>query len=128
MHFVITYTVAVTLFSVLKRKYVIELKLSMACLIPSIVTRLSLFLELDSVADLPFSVGSNKTVIIDMCKKVGHGMTTTTSITKARTSLVGSAFVHNADLVTCTDCVNTIGEDLIPKFQEPMLTWRFDCP
>ena len=63
----------------------------------------------------------NSSIVINMCKAKGNGMTITSSISKMEASLIVSAFVNDADLVSGCDDVNATGNELIPKFQASML-------
>ena len=55
-------------------------------------------------------------VVIQMCKKVGHGIEITTTITKIILSLIGFTFVDNTDLAQATPDQDTNGEEMIDDF------------
>ena len=52
--------------------------------------------------------------------RAGHGLLAVTTISATTLSLVGFAFVDNADLVDDAIDVDTPGEDLIDRFQVAM--------
>ena len=58
-----------------------------------------------------------------MCKRRGHGTTFTTAITRTEVSLLGFAFVDDADLVSAANDVHTTGEEMIAKMQALMTDW-----
>ena len=55
------------------------------------------------------------TIIIKMCKRRGHGTTITTAMSRTEVSLLGFAFVDDADLVSAANDVHTTGEEMIAK-------------
>ena len=63
------------------------------------------------------------TVIIKTCKRKGHGTTIRTPISKKIVSLLGFAFVDDADLVTATKNACTSGVEMIQKIQALMTEW-----
>ena len=63
-------------------------------------------------------------VVIDMCKEAGHGIEIATAITKMILSLMGFAFVDNADLAQAAPDHETSGEEMINDIQEFMRRWE----
>ena len=63
------------------------------------------------------------TIIIKMCKSRGHGTTITTAMSRTEVSLLGFAFVDDADLVSAANDVHTSGEEMIVKMQALMTDW-----
>ena len=63
------------------------------------------------------------TIIIKMCKRRGHGTTITTTMSRTEVSLLGFAFVDDADLVSATNNVHTTGKEMIAKMQALMTDW-----
>ena len=59
-------------------------------------------------------------IIIKMCKTMGHGIKVTTPIFKQEVSLLGFAFVDDADLVYGADDVHTTGATMNICFQSLM--------
>ena len=57
------------------------------------------------------------------CKRKGHGTTIITPISKKIVSLLGFAFVDNADLVTMANNAYTSGAVMIPKIPALMTDW-----
>ena len=55
-------------------------------------------------------------IIIKMCKTKGHGMKVTTPISKQEASILGFAFVDDADLVCGANDVHTTGATMITRF------------
>ena len=47
-------------------------------------------------------------IIFEMCKARGHGTVVTTSVSKEDVSLLGFAFVDDADLMTCVEDVTLL--------------------
>mmetsp|Transcript_40850 Transcript_40850/g.46072 ORF Transcript_40850/g.46072 Transcript_40850/m.46072 type:complete len:90 (+) Transcript_40850:415-684(+) len=63
------------------------------------------------------------TIIIKPSKRKGHGTTTITSISKKIASLLGFAFIDDADLVTAARNAYTSGVEMIQKMQAFMTEW-----
>ena len=63
-------------------------------------------------------------IIIKLCKAKGHGMKVTTPISKQDVSLLGFAFVGNADLVSGTKDVHTTRITVIKRFRALMTCWN----
>ena len=55
-------------------------------------------------------------VIIKMCKAKGYGMKVTTPISKEDLSILGFAFVDDADIVLSANDVHTTGATMITRF------------
>ena len=54
-------------------------------------------------------------IIIKTCKAKGHGMTVITTISNQTISLLGFAFIDDADLVSVADNVYTLGTSMIAE-------------
>ena len=63
-------------------------------------------------------------VVIDMCKEAGHDIEIATAITKMILSLMGFAFVDNADLAQAAPDQDTSKAEMINDFQEFMERWE----
>ena len=63
-------------------------------------------------------------IIIKMRKAKGHGMKVATPISKQDVSLLGFAFVDDADLVCRADDIHTTGATMITRFQSLMTCWN----
>ena len=66
------------------------------------------------------------TIIINCCKRKGHGTTIITPISNKNISLFGFAFVDDADLVTAANNAYQSGTETIQKMQALMTDW-FEC-
>ena len=62
-------------------------------------------------------------VLIKDCKQNGHGTTIITAISRKIASLLGFAFVDNADLTTAASYAHTSGTEMIHKMQALMTHW-----
>ena len=62
-------------------------------------------------------------IIIKTCKRKDQGTTITTPILKKEVSLLGFAFVDDADLVTAVNKAYTSGLEMIPKMQALVTDW-----
>ena len=63
------------------------------------------------------------TIIINCCKRKGHGTTIITPISNKTVSLLGFAFVDNADLITAANNAYQSGAEMIQKMQALMTDW-----
>ena len=63
-------------------------------------------------------------IIIKMYKIKGHSMNVTTPIFKQDVSLLGFAFVDDADLVSGANNVHSTGTTMIARFQALMTCWN----
>ena len=62
-------------------------------------------------------------VVIKTCKRKGHGTTFITPISKKIASLLGFAFVDDADLVTAARNACTSSAEMIQKMKAFMTEW-----
>ena len=63
------------------------------------------------------------TIIFSCCRRKGHVTTVTTPLSKTSISLLGFAFVDNADLVTAAQNAYQTGTEMIGKMQALMTHW-----
>ena len=62
-------------------------------------------------------------VVIKDCKRNGHGTTIITAISRKIASLLGFAFVDDADLTTAASNAQTSGTEMIHRMQALMTHW-----
>ena len=56
-------------------------------------------------------------------KQAGHGLTAITAISRKSVSLVGFAFVNDADIIDRAEDVNLSGERILSRFQAATDRW-----